>query len=168
MADTNDEKMIETPRVELPRVDTLKIDKPKADSRRASPSVRKLKAVEVAPIKVRVDGNEFLPVSDGTFGFEFRVGPESEEFSIPPRMCFMLDGGMELDMPKGARLHVQVDKEWSKRGLILVPNTYGFGPQRLTAMAYNVGKQILAFGHGETVGRFWFSGAAKVGLVPQK
>jgi hypothetical protein len=153
MADTNDEKVAEVP---------------KTYARKTSPSVRKLKAVEVAPIKVRVDGNTFVPVGDGTFGFEFRVGPESEEFSIPPRMCFTLDGGMELDVPKGARVHVQVNQEWSKRGLILMSNTYGFGPQRLTAMAHNVGKQILAFGHGEVVGKFWFSGAAKVGLVPQK
>jgi hypothetical protein len=129
---------------------------------------RKAKAVKLVTAEIRPDSGDFLPVGDGEFGFDLKVGNLSEEQSIPPRMCFVLDGGMEIDIPKGMKVQVQVNEDWSKKGLVIAPSTYGSGPQRLRFVAHNVGKQILAFTPTETIGKFWLSQAAEVGLVPTR
>lgn len=117
-------------------------------------------------ISVVTDGDEYLPVNDSAGGYELKVGPETEEFAIPPRMSFIIDGGLALEFDQPTQVFVQTDISWAKRGLLLTSVTSGTGSQRLQFVGYNVGKQILAFELGETIGRFFLSSLNSVALVP--
>ena len=110
-------------------------------------------------VNIRPDSDLYLPVADGNGGFELKVGGLSEQMQIPPRTSCLLDCGMQITKPSGTRIAVEVGAEWAKKGLLLL--SHQFVGARLQVMACNIGKQILAFGAGDTVGSFYFVSAAR-------
>lgn len=124
--------------------------------------------MELVP-EVRIEASEpaTFPVPDAAHGFDLKVdGGNSAQTSIPPRMAFVLDMGWAADLPKGYRLEVQTNASWVEKGLLLQAATYPDGhSQRVQVYAYNVGKQILAFQHGEAIAKGWFAAVPQVALV---
>lgn len=117
-------------------------------------------------VKLFVSDDACFPVPDQYQGFEVKVSGDSEEMAIPPRMSFVIDLGFGVELPKDVRVDIVVDTSWAKRGLILTNNTYPTGQkQPISFVGHNVGKQILAFNHGETIGKLTFVRAAQVALV---
>ena len=126
---------------------------------------------QVDQVKIYLGGDETcFPTPDSSHGFDLKFSSDSTSPPIPPRMAFDLDCGFAVEMPKGMRMAVQVTKEWAMKGLILTTDVYDedVGRRRATVMAYNVGKQILAFQHGEVLGKVWFVKADQVALVSCK
>lgn len=127
----------------------------------------------VPDIKIHVHDEACFPVPDAANGFDLKVDiGNSAEPSIPPRMAFVLDLGWSAELPPGYRLEIQTDSTWVERGLLLQPAAYPHGaafpdgaPQRMAVYAYNVGKQILAFKHGENIAKGWFVAVPQVALV---
>jgi len=119
-------------------------------------------------VNISVDDEECFPVPDSNRGFELKVSGLSEEMAIPPRMAFTIDCGTTLELPPGLHIQVETDAEWAKKGLVLTNVPLYQGQCRLKVMATNVGKQILAFQHGDTIGRFWFILATQVALIPSQ
>jgi len=122
-------------------------------------------------IKVHCEDKDCFPTPDGAHGFDLKFDSNSQEPTIPPRMAFPLQCGWTVEMPKGMQLAVQVTDEWAQKGLILTVNTYDHEPvsrRAVSVMAYNVGRQILAFQHGQVIGKIWFVKADQVALVSCK
>lgn len=145
--------------------------KPKKDNLAKSTKGRKAITDKVMPVKnivvnAKVDDEACLPMRDSAFGFDLKVSAnKSKELTIPPRMSFVLDGGLSVEIPDGYRLQVQTTPELVDKGLHLSMNTYpSGGMQRVAVHATNVGKQILSFEHGQVIAKFWFSKAEPVAL----
>jgi len=121
----------------------------------------------LSDVKIYFSDDACFPVPDNSHGFDLKVDVgNSAEPSIPPRMAFVLDLGWSALLPPGFRLEVQVDPAWAERGLLLQSATYPNGRlQRMAVYAYNVGKQILAFKHGEGIAKGWFVLAPQVALI---
>jgi len=121
----------------------------------------------ISDIKIHDIDDACFPVPDNSHGFDLKVDVvKSENATIPPRMSFVLDLGWSAILPSGFRLEVQVDSVWAERGLLLQSSTYPHGKsQRMTVYAYNVGKQILAFKHGDRIAKGWFVLAPQVALI---
>lgn len=124
---------------------------------------KKSKMNSLDVVEAQADSEDFIPTSDGAFRFDLKVSDRSQEMAIPPRMCFELDCGLSVDLPSNCSVGVIADKEWSEKGLVLMPNNTP-GKKRLTVMAYNVGKQILAFSNSQKIGTFWFSAVQQIGV----
>jgi len=124
----------------------------------------------VEQVKIYASDEACFPTPDGSHGFDLKFSSDSPEPAIPPRMAFPLDCGFSVELPKGMRVAVQVTEDWAKKGLILTVNTYDESVERrqVTVMAYNVGRQILAFEHGQILGKIWFVKADQVALVSCK
>jgi len=128
----------------------------------------------VDQVKIYLGNDETcLPTPDNSHGFDLKFSADSPEPAIPPRMAFHLDCGFSVEMPKGMRMMVQTTKDWAEKGLVLTMDTYDEhinnpSRQRATVMAYNVGKQILAFEHGQVIGKVWFVKSDQVALVSCK
>ena len=116
------------------------------------------------------DNDSCLPTPDNSHGFDLKFSSDSSEQAIPPRMAFPLDCGFSVEMPKGMRMVAQTTEDWAMRGLVLTMNTYDedISRRRATVMAYNVGKQILAFRNGQVIGKVWFVKSDQVALVSCK
>ena len=124
----------------------------------------------VPEMRIKVHSKDCFPVPDNVHGFDLKVDlGSSEEAAIPPRMCFQFDCGWSVDMPKGYRLEVQTNANWTKKGLLVVPALYPLhdGFQRVKLHAFNLGKQILGPEQAEAVAKGWFSIAPQVALVTE-
>jgi len=123
----------------------------------------------VKDVRVKVHDQACFPVPDSSHGFDLKVDlGSSEEAAIPPRMCFQLDCGWSVALPRGYRLEVQTNAAWAKKGLFVVPALYPNGDfQKVKLNAFNLGKQILAPDQGEIVAKGWFSVVPQVALVTE-